>query len=219
MATTAHVAYCFETLAADLENRDTLSFQQVQHLWEQYELVQSGIEPASDQKGQGVFAHNDDVLNDDDEEEGDPALQEPGSGPELEPEARRFTRSTLQLPSISRLQALSPASGTSTSSSSLSTSSSSAALGGNSKSSSNSSFFSFGRSKQPSPAVPKAEEHPLFVTWNTISPRSGHKSLRGCIGTFDPQELASGLNSYALTAWVPFHMAGLISQRPSCSID
>ncbi|KAK1992809.1 hypothetical protein LX36DRAFT_283444 [Colletotrichum falcatum] len=43
-------------------------------------------------------------------------------------------------------------------------------------------------------------ESPLFVTWNTVSPRSGHRSLRGCIGTFEAQELEDGLSSYALTS-------------------
>jgi hypothetical protein len=42
------------------------------------------------------------------------------------------------------------------------------------------------------------EKHPLFVTWNTVS-RNGHKSLRGCIGTFEAQKLEYGLRSYALT--------------------
>jgi AMMECR1 domain-containing protein len=37
------------------------------------------------------------------------------------------------------------------------------------------------------------------VTWNTVS-KHGHKSLRGCIGTFEAQELAEGLKSYALTS-------------------
>ncbi|QSL64781.1 hypothetical protein MERGE_002083 [Pneumocystis wakefieldiae] len=40
---------------------------------------------------------------------------------------------------------------------------------------------------------------PLFVTWNIISPL-GHKSLRGCIGTFKPQPLKHGLRYYALTS-------------------
>ncbi|TDZ21820.1 AMMECR1-like protein [Colletotrichum orbiculare MAFF 240422] len=43
-------------------------------------------------------------------------------------------------------------------------------------------------------------ESPLFVTWNTVSPRSGHRSLRGCIGTFEPQDLEDGLSSYSLTS-------------------
>ena len=127
----------------------------------------------------------------------------------LQPAAR--SSGPLQLPSISRLQALSPVSASSASStpSSSSATSSSLALGGNSKSSSNSSFFSLGRSKQPSPAAPvgnAVEMHPLFVTWNTTSPRSRQKSLRGCIGTFDVQDMQTGLKNYALTACVsPFY--------------
>ncbi|KAL2076189.1 hypothetical protein VTL71DRAFT_1132 [Oculimacula yallundae] len=41
-------------------------------------------------------------------------------------------------------------------------------------------------------------ESPLFVTWNTVSPGSSYRSLRGCIGTFESQELESGLESYTL---------------------
>ncbi|EMD68686.1 hypothetical protein COCSADRAFT_33564 [Bipolaris sorokiniana ND90Pr] len=44
------------------------------------------------------------------------------------------------------------------------------------------------------------EEHPLFVTWNTISPGSHERRLRGCIGTFEPLSLSTGLSSYALTS-------------------
>jgi len=46
------------------------------------------------------------------------------------------------------------------------------------------------------------EDSPLFVTWNTVT-RSGEKRLRGCIGTFEAQELDEGLKSYALTSYVP----------------
>jgi AMME syndrome candidate gene 1 protein len=42
-------------------------------------------------------------------------------------------------------------------------------------------------------------QSPLFVTWNTVS-RGGRKSLRGCIGTFEDQDLADGLASYAITS-------------------
>lgn len=42
-------------------------------------------------------------------------------------------------------------------------------------------------------------ESPLFVTWNVVSP-DGHRSLRGCIGTFEDQELEEGVPSYALTS-------------------
>lgn len=44
-----------------------------------------------------------------------------------------------------------------------------------------------------------ASKFPLFVTWDTKS-KNGHKSLRGCIGTFEAQELKDGLGSYALTS-------------------
>jgi uncharacterized protein (TIGR00296 family) len=43
-------------------------------------------------------------------------------------------------------------------------------------------------------------ESPLFVTWNTLSPRTGRASLRGCIGTFQAEELDEGLSSYAITS-------------------
>lgn len=45
----------------------------------------------------------------------------------------------------------------------------------------------------------KNEQFPLFVTWNTIS-RNGNTSLRGCIGTFQEQELEYGLKTYAITS-------------------
>jgi uncharacterized protein (TIGR00296 family) len=41
---------------------------------------------------------------------------------------------------------------------------------------------------------------PLFVTWNVIIPTTHHRALRGCIGTFESQPLATGLASYALTS-------------------
>lgn len=186
MATTAHTIYCFEVLSASLQKRQALGLHQVEDLWAQYKS-------ANGTKGGDhlQFPDNNETVEDsdigsEDEEDEDPAPP------------------SLQLPSISRLQAPSPASASTVSSSSstpssLSTTSSQVALGDTSKSSSKSSFFSIpGRSKQPSP-IQKEEEHPLFITWNTISSR-GNKSLRGCIGTFDAQPLSSGLKSYALTA-------------------
>ncbi|CRK41051.1 hypothetical protein BN1723_015851, partial [Verticillium longisporum] len=35
-------------------------------------------------------------------------------------------------------------------------------------------------------------ESPLFVTWNTVAGRSRHRSMRGCIGTFEAQDLDAG---------------------------
>lgn len=201
MATTAHCAYAFEVLAADLEDREPLEYRQVLDLWATYESR------SENGKGEGQNSH---LHDGDDLEENDGEIDDIADGDEVDEVDQAIVapepaRSNLQLPSINRLQALSPASGSSSSTpSSLSTTSSRVALGDASKSSSNTSFFSFGsrRSQQPSPAAPpKEEEHPLFVTWNTVSSR-GHKSLRGCIGTFDAQELSSGLKSYALTAYV-----------------
>ncbi|KAH0257847.1 hypothetical protein KCU91_g16120, partial [Aureobasidium melanogenum] len=48
--------------------------------------------------------------------------------------------------------------------------------------------------------ISPSDSYPLFVTWNTISPRSHQKSLRGCIGTFKPLPLEEGLADYALTS-------------------
>ena len=210
MATPAHCAYCFEILTADLEDRETLEYRQVLDLWAEYEALTKfkAAETAEDNEDE-----QEPGLQDGDEPEKDSEMEdleeasEDNDGEDDEPrgELVQPVPSKLSLPSISRLQASSPASASSSSStpSSLSTASSNAALDSTSKSSSKTSFFSFGsrRSQQPSPAAPpKEEEHPLFVTWNTISPRSGSKSLRGCIGTFEAQELGAGLKGYALTA-------------------
>ncbi|KAL8916736.1 MAG: hypothetical protein Q9172_006171 [Xanthocarpia lactea] len=199
MATVAHCLFCFDVLSARLEKRDHLSLHQVEDLWSRYQTrfeelpddepselgverdLQDDHEPLSDSD------HDLEELPSDEEE---PAVAAPAPAP-----------STLRLPTISRLRAPSPASA-STSSTPSSISASSSRFGleeSSSKASSSTSVFSFGRpSKQPSPA-PREERYPLFVTWNTISAR-GHKSLRGCIGTFEAQELSSGLKNYALTA-------------------
>jgi uncharacterized protein (TIGR00296 family) len=43
------------------------------------------------------------------------------------------------------------------------------------------------------------EPRPMFITWNTVR-KSGHKRLRGCIGTFAAQEIEYGLKTYSLTS-------------------
>lgn len=201
MATPAHCAYCFEILSADLEDREPLSFRQLLDLWSQYETLTKSKVTATedddeDEQDDSEVNRVDERSDDDDED---------GEDDEPRREIAQPIPSKLSLPSISRLQAASPASASPSPStpSSLSTTSSNVALDSSSKSSSKTSFFSFGsrRSQQPSPAAPpKEEEHPLFVTWNTISPRSGQKSLRGCIGTFEGMELGAGLRSHALSA-------------------
>ena len=199
MATVAHCLYCFDVLAASLERRDHLSLHQIEQSWAKYQGRNAqGVsksndlddEDASLQDGDEIMLEGHGGLEDSAEEEG-----------ELPVEAPAPQRSSLRLPSISRLQAPSPASG-STSSTPSTVSASSSRLGldeASSKTSSKTSIFSFGqRSHQPSPAA-KEERYPLFVTWNTVSAR-GNKSLRGCIGTFEAQDLSIGLKSYALTA-------------------
>lgn len=189
MATTVHCIYCFEVLAATLEKRSYFSLNQVQDLWIQYQRYPS-LDCGKDRQ-------EDEEMTQDDGESSGGEVEELDTDDE---EPRRPTPSMLQLPSITRLQAsASPASASTPSTPSDSATSSRVALGETSKNTSNTSFFSFGRrSQQPSPAR-KVEEYPLFVTWNTVSSR-GHKSLRGCIGTFDARELSDGLASYALTA-------------------
>lgn len=216
MASQAHCAYCFEILTADLEDREPLSYRKVLDLWARYTALtdpkatdpSDSSEEVRDQDGGDDLEEEDsemDGVEETDGDEEDEEEEEVEEGNDDEPPAP----TKLPLPSISRLQAPSPASGSSSSTpSSLSTTSSNVALDTTSKSSSKTSFFSFGsrRSKQPSPAAPpkkeseEEEEYPLFVTWNTVSPRSGHKSLRGCIGTFEAQSLEAGLRGYSLTA-------------------
>ncbi|KAI4145765.1 MAG: hypothetical protein L6R39_003700 [Caloplaca ligustica] len=205
MATVAHCLFCFEVLAASLEKGKHLSLRRVEDLWLRYEAkdeVGNRARPPQDA--------SDDPGHDVDNEDEDESMSEPGTGleesstDEDEPPAEQpaSPSSTLRLPSISRLQAPSPASASSSSTpSTFSASSSRVGLDdSSSKTSSNTSLFSFepGSQQQPSPAR-REEKYPLFVTWNTISSR-GHKSLRGCIGTFEPQDLSTGLENYALTA-------------------
>ncbi|CAK3988882.1 Hypothetical predicted protein [Lecanosticta acicola] len=166
MATKAHCAYCFETLAASFERRQSLSLAQVEDLWEQYHTSKG--EPNDTVAG----------VDDEDEDEDDDDDEEMTDG-----------ESTARPAAISRL--LNRDSATSSSSSLPSASS----IGSSSKSSGGATPAS----SVSSLARRRDEEHPLFVTWNTIS-RSGHKSLRGCIGTFEAQELEEGLRSYALTS-------------------
>ena len=200
MATTAHCLYCFESLSASLENRKGLTLKQVEQLWAHYELERNRKElgqaiskPLKDVGDDAEMTDIDSESQDGEEDEGDDEEEE-GFKEEI-----TATSSALRPPATSRLHPLSPTSDSSTPST-LSAASSQAALGESSKSSSKSSFFSFGRKSQSqSPIIQKEEEHPLFVTWNTVNSR-GHKSLRGCIGTFEAQELSKGLKSYALTS-------------------
>ncbi|KAJ5132671.1 hypothetical protein N7448_006829 [Penicillium atrosanguineum] len=98
----------------------------------------------------------------------------------------------LQIPRIKRLQSqASDSSSTATTPSSTSNTSSNSNLSASTAMTTPSVLSGISKSSE--------QRYPLFVTWNTLS-RSGSKSLRGCIGTFEAKDLAAGLKSYALTS-------------------
>lgn len=190
MATQAHCAYCFESLSASLEKRQPLSLAEVEELWDKY---QTGS-PADDL----TTGHHDE----DEDEDMDGVLMDKPT--HLVPN---------QAPALGRFLAPSPSTASASSSSIPSTTSSttpatsisdSASTPPPSKAGSQSSLFSIPRrlrrlSRDQTPRRAAPGDHPLFVTWNTVSKR-GSKNLRGCIGTFEPHELDEGLRSYALTS-------------------
>lgn len=108
-------------------------------------------------------------------------------------EQHNVTSGQLQLPSIARLRDATPSSGTSSSSTPSTMS----------VNSSNTQLTSATSISDTTPTYASrlsvTESYPMFVTWNTVS-RSGNKSLRGCIGTFEALPLEKGLESYALTS-------------------
>ncbi|KAF2774083.1 hypothetical protein EJ03DRAFT_386941 [Teratosphaeria nubilosa] len=177
MATRAHCAYCFETLAARLEHRQPLKLTQVEDLWEEYH--------ASNSKD-----GEEDELEDDESEDAEmmDAVVDTAAAAAARPAAISKLLNRETAPSAGSSSSSLPSTKSTTSSTPNSES------GANTPATSQSSLPSLARGSRT-----RREEHPLFVTWNTIS-KSGHKNLRGCIGTFEPQELEYGLRSYALTS-------------------
>ncbi|RAL10856.1 AMMECR1 domain-containing protein [Aspergillus homomorphus CBS 101889] len=170
MATTAHCYYCFESLAASYQRRKPIDLASVEELWECHEQF----------KRLSVLQDNEETeslsVDDDEEPTGNGRPQK------------------IKLPGVNRLQSDSTSTTTPSSlNSSHSTLTTSTTL--TTPGSSSLSDTASGRSRRE----PEKQEYPLFVTWNTIS-RHGHKSLRGCIGTFEAQELSEGLRDYALTS-------------------
>jgi AMME syndrome candidate gene 1 protein len=183
MANAAHCFYCFECLDASFERGHPPKLDSYLDLYEKYI---ADTKPAQT---------SEDIVEDDgnvseDEADGDDITHE---------ESRmqsRSTRARPQNPNISRLQA-SQSSSRSSSASSPSTISASSSASHLSGSSAATSLTTAPPSYASRLSV--TDSFPLFVTWNTLS-RSGHKSLRGCIGTFEALPLASGLQSYSLTS-------------------
>ncbi|KAK2743265.1 hypothetical protein FQN57_004954 [Myotisia sp. PD_48] len=223
MATPAHCYYCFEALSASFEGSELPKLSAVEDLWAAFEASKKFTFQTADNEndiedretltgGDGmhdhVESHVDASETDKYSQDGDTDDAEDGQ------RQRPLPQSLLQLPSVRRLQGGVTSSSTSSSGSStstpsaLSTSSSRSALTGNTSVTStstssprSSAFFSSSRpSGEAISGIPARDlTYPLFVTWNTIS-RSGNKHLRGCIGTFEHQELAYGLKTYALTS-------------------
>jgi hypothetical protein len=187
MASGAHCAYCFECLSASLEKRKPMSMQLVEELWEKYD--------ASDEELEAVKPEEDG-----EEMEGTERTSQTKTANGRAVAYRPAAISRLIAPSSSSASSSSSIPSATSSTPSLKDNTSSSAT---SKSSSRSSFFSslprrFGRYHKATRS--EHDEFPLFVTWNTVK-KDGTKSLRGCIGTFEPQDLDDGLRSYALTSY------------------
>ncbi|CAI7569410.1 uncharacterized protein N7487_005084 [Penicillium crustosum] len=181
MANTAQCYYCFESLLASFEDREPPTLAAVEALWEQHEQTKK-LSSLEEQLEVEDTDHQQSVNEPDEDDDSNQSTQS-SSQPKK-----------LQLPRISRLQSQFSAS------SSAATSSSSASNTSSNSLQSSSTNITTPSAVSETPQLRSSDQrYPLFVTWNTLS-RSGHKSLRGCIGTFEGQELAAGLKSYALTS-------------------
>ncbi|KAI6927816.1 hypothetical protein KC355_g16622, partial [Hortaea werneckii] len=187
MATQAHCAYAFECLAASFEHRQPLSLGQVEDLWSQYHDLKAD--------------NNDEVEDEDAESHGNEGAGDADMTDAEEPAPAPTHTTSAKPAAISRLLHRSRGGSESSSQSSLPSTRSTASSTPSGSSgtedtpaTSRSSLFSLGRRRRNT----SQQRYPLFVTWNVVN-RSGHKTLRGCIGTFEAQDLESGLRSYALT--------------------
>lgn len=205
MASPAQCYYCFESLSASFEGTEVPSLSVIDLLWEEHERAKNhALKPFStNAAGESDTGEGEDEwegFSDTADEDGDEELQNLGNGRQ-EATSRP---APLKLPSISRLQGV-PSTGSSNSStpSALSATSSRSALTAatsmTSQSTISSSSFAQPKSYSAMCRSNADVQYPLFVTWNLLS-RDGRKQLRGCIGTFEPQSLPSGLKSYALSS-------------------
>ncbi|KAH8696130.1 AMMECR1 family protein [Talaromyces proteolyticus] len=120
------------------------------------------------------------------------------------------TEQAAKPPYISRLQHDEPSDSSSTTT--LSATSSRSAL------SNSTNLTTPDESLDPNRSELSEESYPVFVTWNLIS-RHGHKSLRGCVGTFEAQKLSHVLKTYArISAFDDIRFSPIpSSQLPSLS--
>ncbi|CAL3971624.1 hypothetical protein PZA11_004953 [Diplocarpon coronariae] len=190
MASVEHCLYCFETLSASLENRTPMTLYQVQASWASYP---KGLEDTDDTD-----------TNDSGEPEEAPSTSSP-SPPRPGSSSSSKSKSKLRIPVLQRLAR-------STSSSSPPSPNSASSLAPDTTTTAPDRAYSpVGlhprRTSQRSSSITSS---PLFVTWNIVSPSSS-RELRGCIGTFETQPLASGLSSYALISALQDHRFPAIS--------
>lgn len=178
MATVEHCLYCFDQLVSKLQNRTPLALSTIEDSWSNYP---KGIED-SDSEGE-------------DENEAN----------EADPRSSRAAVAATSAGTSNTTLASSSASAPSTQSTTpLSTAPPSRPP---------TSASNPGPVPEETPYTPIGQstsrlyrssspltENPLFVTWNILSPTSHSRSLRGCIGTFEFEPLATGLATYALTA-------------------
>lgn len=189
MASPAQCFYCFETLAASYKDEEPPSLAAIESSY--WNFIQSKQLATVEDKAwvTSYLIRHLEIYDTDSCRQSSFRLAE-----EEEEENEALDNSTnrpkaIKLPSISRLQQ--DTSSDSSSTTTLSATSSRSVL----SNSTNVTTPDEDPSTQPHSSAD--EDYPLFVTWNLIS-RHGHKSLRGCIGTFEAQKLSLGLQEYAL---------------------
>lgn len=175
MASKACCFYCFECLSASFESREPPSLEHFLQLYEGY-------------TSEAAKSTDDSVVDAD-------------GATEDEVDETAASHPYPQIPSISRIQASNHHSSSRSSSTSASTPSVLSANSSQSQLPSTLTSSTSIASTKPTYAsrLSLTASYPLFVTWNTVS-RSGNRSLRGCIGTFDALPLSTGLSTYALTS-------------------
>lgn len=197
MANAAQCYYCFECLAASFEDREPASLAAVEAFWKQHQQTKKlstlgahavvGAAPIREAEVADEPGPSGSVNDDEDDDEAGSSSQT-SSRPQ-----------GLQISTGARLQ-----SHTSSDSSSAATTPSCTSHTSSTSFLSSSTAVTTPSTQSDSLSIHQQapqQKYPLFVTWNTLS-RSGHKSLRGCIGTFEAQDLEAGLKSYSLTSYV-----------------
>ena len=185
MASVEHCLYCFDVLATTLEDKDAdpISLDRIQETWLLYPKgLEDDIDMASPEPDYDIK-----------EPVNDPPIKDEID--RLEAAADKASSSRLRLPVLQRLgrSSNSPASSSSTPSSASSTS-----LAPSTTATTPESFSPVGLNPRRTSQLAPITASPLFVTWNTVSRTSSNRSLRGCIGTFEPQNLSVGLEQYTI---------------------